>query len=174
MTPAARKFVFSRGLPKTDQVTSYQAGDDGDYEAGWNMGQRFVESVVGGENLILDRATGLQWGKDWTDGGGYDGNMVTWNNAVTVAEGSAWAGLTDWRLPNLKELSSLMVQDAANFIATGVLIDPLFINVVSSYWTSTTDATNIANAFYVSFQVGSMGGIAKTVEILMAIVRGGL
>lgn len=137
------------------------------------MGQRFVESVVGGEDLVLDRATGLQWGKDWTDGGGYDGNMLEWANAVTMADGSGWAGLTDWRLPNVKEIFSLLAHDAAIF--PGALILPPFINVANqAYWTSTTYPGNALNAYYVSFGTGVATGFVKTNALGVCIVRGGL
>lgn len=172
ITPAARKFVFSRRLPKTGQLVSYAGGDDGDYEAGWDMGQRFIESTVGGEDLVFDRATGLQWGKDWNDGGGNNGANATWANAIIAAEASAWAGFTDWRLPNLYEYYSIHSFDIA--LAPGPLIGPPFLNVAFSYWTSTTDPYNVLQAFYVAPALGSCAGFLKTNAIGVALVRRGL
>jgi len=47
-------------LPRTGQVTSYAAGDDGYFQAGNPRTTRFIDNLNG---TISDRATGLQWVK---------------------------------------------------------------------------------------------------------------
>jgi hypothetical protein len=39
---------------------------------------------------------------------------VTWENAITYAEGLSLASANDWRLPNIKELQSLNDESLSN------------------------------------------------------------
>jgi len=122
-------------LPKTGQTTSYQAGDDGDYEAGWwrkrlnaNNKTRFVAKTIAGGNVICDYATRLMW-KASDEGGSY-----TWVNALIQAEGLTYAGFSDWKLPNVAELFSVFDYSTRNpYVILGMSME-------AEYWTSTTDA----------------------------------
>jgi hypothetical protein len=38
------------------------------------------------------------------------GQAYTWQAALQAAEGSSFAGYSDWRLPDIKELSSIVEQ----------------------------------------------------------------
>ena len=63
---------------------------------------RFVQRVyVAGEPVVMDMATGLMW----------QGNYVTqktWQQALAYCEGLNYGGFSDWRLPNINELKSLI------------------------------------------------------------------
>jgi hypothetical protein len=96
-------------VTKTGQTTSYAAGDDGDLEKGvaW-PDPRFTDH---GDGTVTDNLTGLIWLKNANCFG-----RRTWNQALSecnnLANGSC--GLTDgssagdWRLPNVRELQSLV------------------------------------------------------------------
>ncbi len=102
----------SIGVPKTGQEVSYAGGDDGDIKAGieWPS-PRFTDN---GDGTVTDNLTGLMWLKD----GGCMGRN-SWNNALNVVSDfninsvkyncvGYTANYTDWRLPNVRELESLL------------------------------------------------------------------
>lgn len=93
----------------TGQTTSYAEGDDGDLQAGVRFpATRFVAE---GNGAVRDRLTGLIWLQDANCFG-----ERSWQEALNAANhlGDAQCGLTDrsaagdWRLPNVKELQSLI------------------------------------------------------------------
>jgi hypothetical protein len=127
-------------VPKTGQTTSYTPGDDGDYRKGvaW-PNPRFT--VQADTNCVLDNLTGLIWARNANMGG-----AMTWSNAVAYCEGLTYGGQSDWRLPNRRELMSLIDDSRSNpalcnTAGTGKWTenDP-FTNVQSGdwYWSSTT------------------------------------
>ena len=99
----------SAPVPKTGQKASYATGDDGDLEKGvaW-PDPRFTDN---GDGTVTDNLTGLIWVKNADCFG-----KRNWYNAISDANGLAngQCGLTDgseagdWRLPNIKELFSLV------------------------------------------------------------------
>jgi hypothetical protein len=93
---------------KTGQTTAYRTGDDGYYEKGvTSPSPRFTDN---GDGTVTDAQTGLMWAKDANLAGG----AQTWNAAIDFANslslGNAGCGsyYTDWRLPNVKEVQSLI------------------------------------------------------------------
>ncbi|CAN0588928.1 unnamed protein product, partial [Laminaria digitata] len=58
--------------------------------------------VDNGDETITDRATGLMW-EQYDSGVGMD-----WQEALSYAEGATTGGHQDWRLPNIKELQSIV------------------------------------------------------------------
>ena len=69
--------------------------------------------LVHGNGTVTDTATGLMWaqcaeglsGSACTDGAAA---QFTWVDALSRARDSTHAGYTDWRLPTVKELSSIV------------------------------------------------------------------
>ena len=77
---------------------------------------------------------------------------MAWDAALTYCESLTLAGHADWRLPNRKELRSIV--DYAKYnpaIDTSYFPDTLS----SYYWSSTTGAYGSGNAWYVNFFDGS-------------------
>ncbi len=95
-----------------------------------------------GDGTITDRATGLMWSK------ADSGNGMNWEQALAYAEHLKLAGHYDWRLPNAKELQSLVDYDrspvAANPAKRGPAIAPIFQSTQLEdgdypfFWSSTT------------------------------------
>src|SRR5262249_5481923 len=96
-------------FPATGQTTSYMAGDDGAIRAG-----AVLSYTDNGDGTITDNNTGLMWEKQSDDGSIHDkDNVYTWADAFAVHiaglnAGAGFAGHTDWRLPNVKELQSIV------------------------------------------------------------------
>jgi hypothetical protein len=118
-----------------------------------------------GDGTISDLATGLMWQQ--TD----NGSGIDWENALAYAQtqnNANYLGHNDWRLPNSKELQSLVdytrSPGATSSANVGPAINSLFIctaitndggiNDYPYYWTSTSAITNsngtYASAWYVA------------------------
>ena len=104
-----------------------------------------------GDGTITDRATGLTWMQQDSGhlkaGLKQDGRM-NWEQALRWAEDLRHAGHSDWRLPNIKELQSIVDYTRSPDTTKSAAIDPLF-RVTSIrdgldkinypfYWSSTT------------------------------------
>lgn len=72
------------------------------------------------DGSITDRATGLSWSK--TD----SGRGLDWAAALAWCEGLSLAGHDDWRLPNAKELHSIVDYSRASATTNPAAIDPVF------------------------------------------------
>lgn len=149
---------LTRGLPKTTQIISYRIGDDGDYEAGWWLGlkaannrQRFVGCICEGEWTVIDKATGLTWAANGSQAGCNNGNVIAWAEAIDYALALSFAGFNDWRLPNIKELQSII-----DYSRSFPCIYPELSAAANStaHWTSTTYKTTTTNAWLVYFDNG--------------------
>lgn len=118
--------------------------------------------IDNGDGTITDAATGLMWTA--TD----SGYGMPWDEALTYAETLTTAGYTDWRLPNAKELQSIVEYNRApdpitpTDTNTGPAIDPVFsltnIGTASApeypyVWTGTThvEGGHGTQAVYLSF-----------------------
>ena len=101
--------------------------------------------VDNGDGTITDPVTGLIWQKE------DDGTTRTWEAAITYCEGLSLSGYDDWRMPNVRELNSIV-----DFSRYHPAIDPVFSNTKTSrYWSSTTLLGNPAWAWYVNFDDGT-------------------
>lgn len=69
---------------------------------------------------ITDKATELMWMQD------DNGQGLNWGEALTYAENFVYAGHSDWRLPNAKELQSILDYDRSPSTTNSAAIDPLF------------------------------------------------
>jgi len=167
-------------VEKTGQTESYAPGDDGDLEKGvtWPV-PRFRDN---GDGTVTDNLTGLIWLKNANCFGTmeWDAALEACNN---LADGDC--GLTDgstpgdWRLPNRKELESLLhlgYYDPAlpNTEGTGQWTeDDPFTGVQSSnYWSSTTFASYADVAWGVYLSYGFVGYDYKTYVNYVWPVRG--
>ena len=160
------------GLPRTGQTTVYQAGDDGTYQEGVPAapGAQFTASVVGSDHIVTDNGTGLVWAAYDDEAGCNNGGSLDWGSAITYCEGLTFAGQSDWRLPNIKELVSIV--DYGRFSPA---IDTAIFPTAKSrrYWSSTTSASSTGYAWFVYFGNGYVGSSDKADTSYVRAVRGG-
>jgi hypothetical protein len=134
--------------PKTFYVLAV-AGGNPDY------GQN--DFMDNGDQTISDLATGLMWQQD-------DYASVNFEDAIAYCEASTTGGWTDWRLPDVKELQSIVDYSRAPDTTGSAAIDPVFnATAITSedgktdwgyYWASTTHTSyggHGTSGTYVSF-----------------------
>ncbi|WP_419785105.1 DUF1566 domain-containing protein [Pseudodesulfovibrio sp.] len=118
---------------------------------------------------VLDTATGLMWLRD----ANAPGFPIAWQEAFDTIDNmnaSELAGYGDWRLPDRRELFSLVSFDTHT---PALPEDHPFENVFSGwYWTSTTSAMHPAQAWHVHLMGGRMFWGTKTGYELVWPVRG--
>lgn len=133
---------FLKGYPSVKTFTVFYVRGNTHY--GKNL---FVDN---GDGTISDLATGLMWMK--YDSGFFqvgptgDGRM-DWRSALQYCDKLHFAGHDDWRLPDAKQLHSILDYDRCPDVTFSPAIDPLFectpfVNMAglqdwSDYWTST-------------------------------------
>ena len=163
-------------LPQTGQAKCYNSsgteisctdtGQDGDIRAGvaWPA-PRFMNN---GDGTVTDNLTGLIWTQDagTPTVGSCTGGYTTWQNAlnyVTCLNSMNYLGYSDWHLPNINELESLINAGEPN--PATWLNSQGFTNVQSSrYWSSSSHAFDKDGAWIVymwhgGFGSGNKGGI---------------
>lgn len=153
----------------TGHIKAYAA------DAGGPMGGKTVRAVRGdiygtnsftdnSDGTITDNASGLMWMRD-------DSQLaMDWEAALTYAQtknSENYLGHNDWRLPNVKELQSIVnysrSPSATNSANLGPAIDPLFnctpitneagVSDYGYYWTSTSALFTSGQPYYYAWYV---------------------
>jgi hypothetical protein len=122
--------------------------------------------VDNGNGTITDKATGMTWIQNDSE------SSMDWEEALKYCENLEFAELDDWRLPNVKELQSIVdysrSPDTTNSAAVSTVFNATQVTNEAdqsdypAYWSSTTHANmrNGMNAAYVNFgrSMGYMNG----------------
>jgi hypothetical protein len=192
-------------FPATGQTTPYMSDkndgivgpvavpDDGTVQAGATLSY-----TDNGDGTITDNNTCLMWEKKSFDGGLHDANNAyrwsggedvetiwDWLDEVNGEGGTGFAGYSDWRVPNVKELQSIVNYE--NFVPA--VSSPAFnddctatstctvltcsCTAAAGYWSSSTPAGGSDFAWVVSFGGGSVFGSFKNNGFPVRAVRGG-
>ncbi len=135
--------------------------------------------VDNGNRTITDTKTGLMW-KNCMEG--FSGNDCEISSSITsfnwqealgqariVNTGTGFAGYHDWRLPNIKELSSIVEVQCHN----PAINLHRFPNTENVYVWSGTPGKNPAFAWWVNFSYGYSGYDGRTRKRQVRLVRGG-
>ena len=137
--------------------------------------------------LITDVRTGLVWRK-CTEGqsgeacseGERGDSRFTWKEAlqhVKAVNVNSSDAYSDWRLPNKKELESIIENSC---VAPSINTNFFYIfpsrsfYADANYWTSTTVAGDPAAAWIALFQYGAVAQGKKSDKFFIRLVRGGL
>lgn len=175
--------TLSRGVTKTGQTTSYATTsqtcgdggtggcDDGYYEKG--LASSYTDN---GDGTVTDNNTGLMWKKcsepdtSTTTCAGIH-SPYTWQNAINRCEGLSYAGYTDWRLPNAKELWNITKLQPGAFPYIDQTAFPG--TEADYYWSATTYPSGTTEALFVDFLIGYLSNLPKTGTLYVRCVRGG-
>lgn len=131
------------------------------------------------DGTAIDKKTGLTWmrcalGQTWSAGTCKGtAKLYRWKSALQAAESAVFAGQGNWRLPNIKELHSLVeyrcVDSAINLTA--------FPNTGELYWSSSPlrgNERDFALAWTISFVYGDENAGSAEDSNIVRLVRGGL
>ncbi len=135
--------------------------------------ERFIVDTANG--LVTDKVTGLIWqrcslGQTGTDCSGGSAAVHNWQQALQAAQDSTFAGHNDWRLPNSKELGSL-VEERCSEPAINSTVFPGTASLW--YWSSSPSAYDSSYAWGVSFGYGYGDDGSKYNGYYVRLVRGG-
>ena len=132
------------------------------------------------DNTIVDNTTNLEWqrcrlGTTWDasangcpSDGIADNDAYTWEQALEAAASNELNGASDWRLPNIKELASI-VEEACYNPAINL---ELFPDTPSDwFWSSSPNAYSSYDAWGVYFGYGGGNGTDRDYSEYVRLVR---
>lgn len=163
-------------VPKTGRTTITGAGDDGDFQKGvpW-PNPRFTDN---GDGTVKDKLTGLTWMKNANCWGSMNwssalARITSLNAVVNPATCAGYTGLhRDWRLPSIRELTSLEDLSRTNPILP--LGHPFSGVQAHGYWSGTSSADITSYAWVVNLGSGAVNGYYyENVNGYVWPVRGG-
>ncbi len=119
-----------------------------------------VSEPVSGEQIVFDSVTNLIWQKSYVSG-------ETWQMALAYCESLTYSGETDWRLPNKKELMSLVNYESYHPASS-------FPDMPSEYfWSSSSNSSITILAWRIGFGDGTVGYYDKGNSLNARCVRSG-
>lgn len=126
---------------------------------------------------VTDHTTGLMWkqcleGLSGADCATGSVDLFTWQQALqqpeTVNGDTGFAGYTDWRLPNIRELRSI-VEEQCSDPAINVTRFP---NTPSSdVWSGSPATDGLDNAWYINFEYGRSNADNRSSNYAIRLVR---
>ncbi|MBI5101077.1 MAG: DUF1566 domain-containing protein [Nitrospirae bacterium] len=144
VSPSIHASAGTVQLPKTGQTSCYDSsggdipcgntGQDGEWRVGVSViGERFTSGVGAQADCVTDNLTGLMWVKT------PDSAKRSYKEAIDYAGTLNLCGFTDWRIPTIVELESLVNAGQTNPAAW--LNTQGFSNVKSDYYGASSNYT---------------------------------
>src|SRR5690606_32812493 len=109
--------------------------------------------------------TGLMWkrcaeGQVWAAGSCVGSTSIfTWQNALQHTAdtnlGAAFAGHSDWRVPNIQELQSILEEQCSNPTINAQVFPAT--SIITPYWSASPWVGNSVSAWGVRFDIGIAG-----------------
>ena len=122
----------------------------------------FTPLTIGSDSVVLDNCTNLMWTKCPYGASGSDcsvnewGTMTTWKAALQTCATLNYGGYTDWRLPNVKELLSLLDFTYDSNLGVALINAIAFPNSTpGNVWSATTPFAVPGRAYSVDFWWGA-------------------
>ncbi len=165
---------YADGTNTTWWDVSFDAGGDyndlpasGDYVRCVRGGQKSAGLMDNGNGTVTDRGSGLMWQQG-------EGGLMAWADALSYCGSLSLGEYTDWRLPNIKELESIV--DFTNY--SPAINTAFFPNAQSDLYLSSTTTTtaygSTSSVLDVSFHDGLIDGYnTKAQDDYVRCVRGG-
>ncbi len=137
--------------------------------------------TVNGDGTVTHTPTGLMWTQCnvgltgaacATPAAVGAATFFGWTQALLAAQSSTVGGYLDWRLPDIKELQTVIELNCFNY-AINQTVFPGTITTIGRTWSSTTLATITQNAWFVDFFDGTLDAVVKGSGYPIRLVRGG-
>lgn len=145
-------------LTKTGVKTSYTDYDDGYYQAGAEPSFTRDDTL----EIVTDNLHGLMW----QDNDAVGSETYTWQGATSYCENLDLAGYTDWRLPEIDELESIMDYGEKEIYSTFIHKDASWSNTLTINDTAWLFRPLSENAMLQFLDMGNPGD--TTVDITLA------
>jgi hypothetical protein len=193
--------LYAGPIPDTGQSQSYTEipGEDSDFTINEQKFTKLDSSgnalniLAENWSMVRDDITGLIWEVKKTDSSIQDkSKQYTWydpsditnagyaglntdgtdtNDYIRTLNTQAYGGYTDWRLPNIYELATLLNMNQAN---NGIQSQYFPNSMNGGYWTSTTYAGTSQKAWHISFVTGKNAYDEKSKPMYVRAVRGNM
>jgi hypothetical protein len=186
-------------FPATGQTTPYTADTSGGYDTvlrddGTVRAGRPLNFRDNGDGTLADLNTQLVWEKKSADGGLHDWQNTyywslafrttiwDWLDKVNSENETGFAGYNDWRIPNVKELLSIVdfqtfnpavAPILNNGLRPGCTVRTCSLTAPGFYWSSTALASIVDGAWGVFFANGIATFNDKSEVNHVRAVRGG-
>jgi hypothetical protein len=128
-----------------------------------------------GDGTVTHLSTGLTWkrcpeGQGGTDCSNGTASVYTWQQALQVAGDHSFAGHADWRLPNIRELTSIIELACTH---PTINLDVFPMDSGTDVWSSSPFALAPNYAWGVIFSFGGDNAYNRSDEFRVRLVRGG-
>ncbi len=131
--------------------------------------------TIHGNGTVTHALTGLMW-KQCVQGlsgaGCANGSAttMTWSAALTASVTDHTAGYSDWRLPNKKELNSIVELCGWD---PSINLNVFPATPAAYFWSSSSYSSYVPYAWEISFKYGVELGKIKSTAVNVRLVRGG-
>ncbi|MEZ7206513.1 DUF1566 domain-containing protein [Pseudoalteromonas sp. DY56-GL79] len=132
--------------------------------------------TINSNGTVLDSQTGLMWQR-CNFGQSYNATsqscednaqQLTWQQALMVANEDQFAGFTDWQVPNVKELASIVYHEC---VTPAINITVFPTTKSNNYWSATTQTSQPQFAWVYQFADGKNNPTIKTADAFVRLVR---
>jgi len=170
-------------LPDTGQKTCYDdsgntisctaTGQDGEYEGTQKCFSKITDYNGTGQNVTIDNNTKLMWmskAADVNHDNVIDSNdVLDWQLAKNYCNNLTYAGFSDWRLPAIFELKTIV-----DFGENGTFVDPAYFSLEHAYWSKTTALAWSGARWGIDLENGRNFHDDNSTPVSVLCVRGGI
>ncbi|MCP4106255.1 MAG: DUF1566 domain-containing protein [Desulfobacteraceae bacterium] len=131
------------------------------FDSNFNKSDEFKNDFKNnGDGTITDNVTGLMWQRSGSDKYIYFKNIKDYINRLNTEQ---FAGYSDWRLPTLEELASLLKNKQVN----DLYIDHVFDS--KQWWCWSVDKRVFGGGWYIHFNLGVVGWDVASLNYVRAV-----